>query len=626
MSPCSAEPVSGVCFRWTTQGVLRLRQATTMLHGQGCSLVREAKMPTLPRMPPAYARHYSDIQGDVYEIEKAANSVIQGPKDVASCYDSGQQLANLADPLISPEGNTLASQAAASAAKLPKLGPRPSRVKRFLETIPIKNYAHDFHLWDMSADELWERYMFLPEPRCLALSRAALSLVLRELSRARPRTRTNEARYLAILDDMRREGVVLTLAEWSAAISFVGRSRKRPDERSLQTCIALWHEMEMSGLKADRGVFNNLLDVAVRACRYQAVDVLRTEMQQRGITPDRYTYCILITLAGHQHQGDEVRMLYREMVQVGEIVDIVVINSVMQGLIRAGEAEAAEHIYGRLRSMTLDALAVMDVSADPPDRGDVARSYTRQFQRRARENQEKLDQGLSLDEHDISPRFAIRHPYWLAPNHVTLGLLLQHHCTKTGDFGRVLELLDDRQQLSIPEDQALYQALFRGFSRFAGQSQAELGPAQDDAWTAVRLAHIFTSLVDVVQRQQHDSQTKVIPAWAQIRLTQGLTISILQAYGRLFRPYKIKGCYRTLEKLWLLQGGSKEHLSTNVKACYEEVMARRSLQGRSQAAGSAVDDEEDADLASLLESQESALEQMQMQDHDDKSRRGIHEV
>jgi hypothetical protein len=569
------------------------------------------------RVPPPYLRHYSDTVGDVLDKHIPSEAKAKAADDLPQegttrgrttqglpVMLSLQQLAELVDPFTAQQdshGHTMPLT-------LPKLGPRPSRVKRFMETLPIRNYAHDFDLWDMSADEVWERYQLLPEPRCLSLSRSALHLVLRELSRARPRTRQNEARYLSILNGMRKEGIELTLSDWSAAISYVGRSRKQPDEHALQRCIALWHEMEMGGLKADRGVFNNLLDVAVRAHRYQAIDVLRAEMHQRGIVPDRYTYCILITLAGKQRQGDQVRWLYREMVQAGEIVDIVVINSVIHGLLSAGEAEAAEHIYFRIRRLFMDAIEELGLTPDAPERGDIVRAYTRQFQERARENRKKIALGLVLDEHDISPRFAVRHPYWMAPNHVTLGLLLQHHCTVTGDFEKVLALLEDRKLLSIPEDQALYQALFQGFASFADPSKASTPEASN--WTASRLSHIFESLIDTLQRQYHDSETKVIPAWARIRLTQGLTLSVLRAYGRLFRPYKIRGCYRALEKLWLLQGGAKNRMSSNVKACFEEVMAARTAakhgyhKDKSYASEADEDDEDD-----LTVQEESLLEQ-----------------
>lgn len=422
----------------------------------------------------------------------------------------------------------------------------PRRLQKFFGSLPVRNYANDFVLWDMTAKDVWERFQLLEPPRCTAVSLTALRFILSSLAREKPRTLEGMLRYASIIDEMTAQDppIVPVAAEWTALISFLGRSHKNPTSSDVDKCLQVWHNMENQfAVLANRTTFNVLLDIATKARRWRTTESLLSEMKSRAIAYDRFTWTTLIYGAGLRRDGHQVRKIARLMVEHGEVMDILAINSIMSALLRSGEAEEAESLFQRVMMLHTTTSKNNAESTNARHERNTDRSsaseLTSRYQQRAYINRGFLRSGLNLSEEDVSPKFAATAAAYMIPDVATFNMLLQHHCKVSGDFDRVSELLEQMERFEIEDSISMFKSLLTGFSIHGNI---------DEAWSLSRLTYVFQTLVGK----------------SSLRLTQDLARLSLRAFARVGTKADLDHSWSILDRAWQRQGGSSLKRSANV--------------------------------------------------------------
>lgn len=417
------------------------------------------------------------------------------------------------------------------------------RLQSFVESLPIRNYVQDFDIWSMSPDEVWARYQQLSSPRCLAISRQALRHILSALAQERPRSKSGMQRFLSIIEEMleQQPPIVPELTEWTTCISFVGRQHRHPSAYELEQCLALWRKMEDFGVSASRTTLNVLLNISVRAKSWKTVEIIRDEMRDRGYLGDRYTWTALIASAGEQKNGEELRRVCRQMLESGEIVDIYILNNIMTAYIKAEEADHAELLFKQITSLAHEIRSQSETKDfPPPPTTEQSRELTAGYVERANLNRAALLRGLKLEESDLAPRASVSTPFFLVPDAASFNIMLQHHCTHTGNYVKVQGLLEDMETFKIPDSYSMYKSLMMGFAKFGSPCSL---------WHIARLHLIITSLL----------ANKVIPMKQEL---VKYTIKALRKTGS--KENKIRQVWTLLDARWQANGGDVSRRSSNI--------------------------------------------------------------
>ena len=425
-----------------------------------------------------------------------------------------------------------------------------SKLASFVGSLPIRNYARDFNLWDMSPDDVWRRYNKLDRPRCKVISRDALRLILNALAKERPRTRKGMQRYLSIVEDMLVQNPIILpdVEEWTTCISYVGRQHKNPVKEDLENALQLWRKMEEFNVPASTTTFNVLLDIAVRTKRWSTTTTLVQEMKDRGHKHDRYTWTTLIAKAGQLGDSAGLREVCKTMLESGEIIDIYILNAIMAAYIRVREPDQAEILYKQIKEFALQThVATGQPSFPKPISEEAHKQYTKNYMQRALVNRAALLGGAKLRENDLSPRGTVTSDYFLMPDVATCNVLLQHYCVTLGDFTKAGVILSDMETFNLPDTYSMYKSLMIGFALYGNAT----GP-----WSLGRLDYIFSSLI--FNRE--------------VSLKQDLVVSILRAYRRTAGVSRAREIWTVLDDQWQNQGGNPGRRSDNVLREVEESM------------------------------------------------------
>lgn len=296
--------------------------------------------------------------------------------------------------------------------------------------------------------ELFDLYRTLPTPGLAYLNKTSIFHFVTRMMTAPLREERGMLRYLSIIGDMKTCGIPITRNEWNAAISFAGRCVRKVSEAEVKSALLLWKESEEDfGVPADQTTFNVLLDVAVKARHRRLVDLLLEEIRKRKFKFDRFTYCSIITFYGIQRDSAAVRQMYTEMVDSGEIVDIVVLNALMAAFLRAQERESAERIYHRVIKE-----ALQRVNHSKPNTRYREVTAWRSARRKARE----------LTVRKALKRYSAEYRASLDPDVSTFGLFIWYYC-RIGNWYSLQVVLRDRSELGFKPDAALFLALLKGY-------------------------------------------------------------------------------------------------------------------------------------------------------------------
>ncbi|SPO03333.1 uncharacterized protein DNG_06015 [Cephalotrichum gorgonifer] len=327
----------------------------------------------------------------------------------------------------------------------------------------------------VSLDTVFKLYSKLPEPRMLHISGPLRLQVLRALGTPERRDSKSMLRYFAAIADVKSCGLSLRLQEWNYALAFASRYVRKTTEVEAEATLKIWSEMEREAMvKGNEVTFNILFDVASKSGNFALAEMIYKEMEARQMPFNRYHHVSLIHYFGLKQDGDGVRAAYRDMVEAGEIIDSVVLNCVISGLLRSGEEAAAEEVYERMkRSGSAD-------NRKLPERDYVTKKVITKV----------LMMFGKLGKKHPTMTSTFQNSAVLSPDIQTYRIMVNHFSLKVGDIAKVARYLDEMKLSEVSLHGSIFLALFKGFSMHGGFAGA--------TWSEQRLRGVFAALLDAL--------------------------------------------------------------------------------------------------------------------------------
>ncbi|KAF2692132.1 hypothetical protein K458DRAFT_381958 [Lentithecium fluviatile CBS 122367] len=334
-------------------------------------------------------------------------------------------------------------------------------------------------------EAIHEAYKLLPFPGVVYLSSKTIHAMLHHFSVLERPTAVAMHRFLAILDDMKKAHIHTSRSEWSTAIHLVGRFYGKVSSEEVQSALRVWRDMERrAGVKGDVVTFNILFDVAVKAGKYTLAETFLKEMKARKLKLHRHFRVSLIYYYGVQGDGNAVRKIYHEMVEIGDIIDTVVMNAVIAALIRAGEPSAAEHVFERMKR--LHAAKGVRFSA-PKGFNTLTWRGRRALGIHLTHEAPRLTKLGELDK-----RKELQETAPIAPNSRTYSLLIRHHARVVGNIDRVNDLLREMGYNGVALEGSIFVVIFHGFNTFGG--------VRYSSWTPDKLEQTWSEYLKAVEK------------------------------------------------------------------------------------------------------------------------------
>ncbi|KAK3986635.1 hypothetical protein QBC44DRAFT_333025 [Cladorrhinum sp. PSN332] len=364
---------------------------------------------------------------------------------------------------------------------------------------------------DADLDHIFEIYQRLPEPRMLYLTARQRHLMLHALGQPGRVKYRSMLRYFSVIGDVKDSGIPLTQAEWNCTIHFAAKYVHTVSETENEAALKLWREMEVeAGMKADELTFNILFDTASKAGNFTLAEMIYREMEHRGFRYNRYHYVALIFFFGLRLETNGMRAAYRDMVLAGEIVDTVVLNAMISGLLRSNEDWAAIKIYERMKQGNPD-LPELPVRTQLSDR--AVNQVLQMFAKLGR----KFPEG----------RPAFQKSALITPDFRTYDLLIKHFGVIQGDLDNVARLITDMKAFEIPVHGSIFLSLFKSFARHGGPYSA---------WTEQRLQTIWQAFLGALDGNA-----------AGLEIHLWMALWVLRAFAGCYSP---KGNEGPNEKLY----------------------------------------------------------------------------
>ncbi|CAL3967508.1 unnamed protein product [Diplocarpon coronariae] len=357
-------------------------------------------------------------------------------------------------------------------------------------------------------EEVYRLYRALPSPRAPYLTANLRHRMMHHLSVVEKKNAHSMLRYLSVVDDLKVSAIPLSPTEWTSAISFVARYVHKSTEVEVEAALQMWKEMEHeAGVKATGATFNVLFDVACKAGKLVLAEMVYKEMENRGIEYDRFHHVSLIWYYGLRQSGDGVRAAYKALVEAGEIVDTVVLNAMISGLIRSFESSAAEDVYERMKRWHLE----REKRQLPP----------RDYHQRRVVNLALVKMG-KLSKNNLKIREKFQSRSIVAPDAHTFELLITHHATTSGDLDKIGQLLDEMRMFGLGVYGQIFVRLLQGFATHGGIRYTQ--------WTEARLESVWRSLLQALDDE-----------------IEGLYVSKWMATGAIQAFSKCSGKERAME-------------------------------------------------------------------------------
>ncbi|PGH36311.1 hypothetical protein GX50_00816 [[Emmonsia] crescens] len=352
-----------------------------------------------------------------------------------------------------------------------------------------------------SNQQIFRAYKELPSPGVLYLSARSRRLLLHRFASPPRRLRIHAERYLKLIDDMAEASLYISPSLWTAAIHLAGKSYTSVKKPDLRSSLGMWRRMEHEGSVPSSSIaFNILYDVAIKARQWKVADKIIEEMKARGLELSRFGRVAHIFSYGLRGDAEGVRKAYHEFIQLGEVVDTVVLNCVMVSLLRCGEQHVAEKMYERMKDMylTLKAqhpeLLSSTVYPSPSDNYAAYRKATKRLGRVL---------GMTTFLRDKLPEHhrALQRAMPLTPDGKTFHIFLWHHANVTGDLARVMALLEDMKvTFAIPPQGMIYIFLFHGFAAHGGKEGTQ--------WTYKRLKGVWEHFLRALYHSKAELSAK----------------------------------------------------------------------------------------------------------------------
>lgn len=366
-------------------------------------------------------------------------------------------------------------------------------------------------------EHIYHIYQQLPEPRMSHLPGLLRHRLLRVLGEPEKRNPKSMLRYFAVIADVKNSGLPLKRSEWNSAIAYAARYVGTSTDAETESALNLWREMERdAGIKGNDVTFNILFDVASKSGNFALAEMIYQEMESRGYAYNRYHYVSLIHFFGLKYDTDGIRASYKEMVEAGEMIDTVVLNCVMSGLLRSGEEDAAERVYERMKEGT------------PKGKSMPQRTYA---------TNKMITQTLMMfakigREHPpLKSQLQSSAP--ISPDLQTYRLLINHYGVKLGNMTKVAEYLDEMKFFQIQLHGAIFLALFKSFHAHGGYAGS--------AWSEQRLNSIWNALL---QALDEGVSGLTIETW--------LAVWVLKAFKKCSSERAVMEVYEAMESRWNL--------------------------------------------------------------------------
>lgn len=373
------------------------------------------------------------------------------------------------------------------------------------------------HPYRTTLEPIYNMYLELPQPRMLHLTWQWRNRLLKVMGMPPKRNSESMLRYFALVADVKSAGLTLRRVQWNYALAFATKYSARVTSNELDAALRLWKEMEKSAnVKGNEVTFNILFDVAAKAGNHVLADMIYKEMENRGFQYNRYHHVSLIHYFGLKLDSSAIRAAYKDMVEAGEMIDTVVLNCVISGLLRCGEESAAELTYQRMK-------AGHEMAPNIPDRdygmGRVVTKVLMMFTRIGRKHPE-LQKPLQTQMQ-------------LSPNLHTYKLFVEHYSVKVGDLAKVAQYLDEMKFLNIPIHATIFLALFKGFYSHGGYSGSQ--------WSEQRLEGVLKAMY---QARDESIRGFTIDRWLVIWALRaakkcGSDEMVVQAYDEMAQRWDI---------------------------------------------------------------------------------------
>ncbi|KAH6608204.1 pentatricopeptide repeat containing [Trichoderma cornu-damae] len=369
-----------------------------------------------------------------------------------------------------------------------------------------------------SLEGIYKLYRGLPEPRMLCLTWQWRNRLLRVMGTPQKRDMESMLRYFALVADVKNAGLTLRRSQWNYALSFAAKYTARATTQEMESALRIWKEMEKEAkIMGNDVTFNVLFDVAAKAGNFTLADMIYKEMENRGIEFNRFHHVSLIHYFGLKLDSGGIRAAYREMVESGEMIDTVVLNCVISGLLRCGEEEAAEETYQRMKS---DHQMASEMPQKDYMMNKVVTKVLMMFTRVGKRHPE-LKKSFQTN---------VR----LTPDLHTYKLLVDHYSVRVGNLQKVAQYLDEMKHLKISIDPTIFLALFRGFYTHGGFAGSD--------WSEQRLEGVLAAFY-----QAHDERAK------EFRIDRWVVIWALRAVKKCCSDERLVQTFESMSQRWDVQ-------------------------------------------------------------------------
>lgn len=397
------------------------------------------------------------------------------------------------------------------------------------------------HRDECTHEEAFEAYSALPFPGVSYLSSETCRLLFHRLSVLQKKSRASKMRYLSVVDDMKSANLPIGSAEWNSAIAFCGQCLTHITSGDVENALRMWTEMEQeANVKGGTVTFNILFDVAAKAGKFVLAEMILKEMEDRQLKYNRYSRNSFIFYHGLREDGDAVRRAYREYVEAGEIVDTVVLNTVITALIRAGEAAAAEQVYERMKRMHTKQTGQIVPLGRWREIRDLGRVLNRAAQH-SRKDPEKLRQ--------------VQEEQTITPDTQTYLHFVEYHASQTGEIRRIAALLAEMQHLGLPMHGRIFTKLFKGFAYHGG--------VRYTSWTRSRLEAVWASMLEASDEGMEN-----------VRVMRWMVIWAVRAFERCAGRRRTLEIWSELRRRWEPGDGEVDFVMSVLKMTLDSSYCR----------------------------------------------------
>ncbi|KAI0182036.1 hypothetical protein GGR52DRAFT_527177 [Hypoxylon sp. FL1284] len=373
-------------------------------------------------------------------------------------------------------------------------------------------------------DDVYDIFQSLPEPRASRLSARLRHQLLAVLGMVERKDSKSMLRYFSVLTDVKNSGFPLTRIEWNIALSFASQYVRRSTEVELESALHLWRDMEqVAGVKGSAVTFNILFDVASKAGKLSLAEMIYEEMTTRGFAFNRYHHVSLIHYFGLKQDSGGVRAAYKQMVESGELIDSIVLNCVISGLLASGEEVSAERVYEKMKESARGNSVL-------PDRNyTMQKNITKVLMMFAK---------VGKKHTDLRPNF--QQAALMSPDLQTYRLLIQHYGPKLGNLPKVAQFLDEMKLYNVPLHGAVFLSLFKSFGKHGG-------PGSD--WSAQRLGSVWDAFLDALDDK---ADGLYISTW--------MAMAILKAFAQYSSQNQVLDIYGQLSARWDLDPSNSQFM------------------------------------------------------------------